>query len=149
MAYVRNYPSFPNISWPIWMGISAFPEIKLVSNVARGWTGVSICHLISSSEWENMVAMPCREAIEPRVCQAAWIRFVPFLGAGTKEQKGTSAEGGAGGGSRGGTSGKREKSRSGVGNNGSVWNQETKRERDERGREAQIWLRISHQRRRD
>lgn len=68
-----------------------------------------------------MVAMPCREAIEPRVCQAAWIRFVPFLGAGTKEQKGTSAEGGAGGGSRGGgTSGKREKSRSGVGNNGSV-----------------------------
>lgn len=46
--------------------------------------------------------MPCREAIEPRVCQAAWIRFVPFLGAGTKEQKGTSAEGGAGGGSRGG-----------------------------------------------
>lgn len=49
-----------------------------------------------------MVAMPCREAIEPRVCQAAWIRFVPFLGAGTKEQKGTSAEGGAGGGSGGG-----------------------------------------------
>lgn len=49
-----------------------------------------------------MVVMPCREAIEPRVCQAAWIRFVPFLSAGTKEQKGTSAEGGAGGGSRGG-----------------------------------------------
>lgn len=49
-----------------------------------------------------MVVMPCREAIEPRVCQAAWIRFVPFLSAGTKEQKGTSVEGGAGGGSRGG-----------------------------------------------
>lgn len=46
------------------MGISAIPEIKMVSNVAKGQAGVSICRHVVGSQWENVVALPRREAIK-------------------------------------------------------------------------------------
>lgn len=73
------------------MGILVFLEIKVVSNVAMGSTGASVCHEITRSEWENAI---CDAAITSESVKA-WLSFVPSLSAGAKEQKGTSAEGDA------------------------------------------------------
>lgn len=136
MAYVRNYPRFQNIFWPICLGRSAFPKIMLVSSVPWGSAGVSIFYFIVWCEWENAVMMPCREAIKP-VSVMPWL-FCPLSRLRCKGTKGTSMEGGAGWGvGVCAWRGRREllargrKSRSEMGNNRGVWNQETKRERKE------------------